>query len=146
MDFANNERFVCDVDAFVDNWPTYGSNLRKIVDIKVATDWDQPIENLLLLLHVFSSKKMLLSNAMEKLITFRVVSYITDYNVSNAFQFQFQFCFSSQVGTPPENMTESQNQHPYIVAYGLSKKEIILFYIAVERHLIPVSIHLDFHV
>lgn len=40
-------------------------------------------------------------------------------------------------------MIENANKHPYIVAYGSSKEDIIAFYIEVERHLIPVSMNLD---
>lgn len=45
-----------------------------------------------------------------------------------------------QIGTPPDKMIEIKNQHPYIVAYGTSKEEIVSFYIEVERHLISVYI------
>lgn len=48
-----------------------------------------------------------------------------------------------QIGTTPEEMTEKENQHPYIVAYGYSKKEIVSFYIEAERHLIPVRFEFD---
>lgn len=37
-------------------------------------------------------------------------------------------------------MIEKNNQHPYIIAYGTSRKDILSFYIAVECHLISVSL------
>lgn len=49
-----------------------------------------------------------------------------------------------QVGTPPQDMIESQNSHPYIAAYGTSTKDVLSFYIEVERNLISVSLHLIF--
>lgn len=76
LDFACNPKISCDENAFVDNWPTYGTKLRTLVKSDVATDWDQDVENLLLLLHVFPAKSVKLPflNAIKKLIVFRVVS------------------------------------------------------------------------
>lgn len=42
-------------------------------------------------------------------------------------------------------MKEIENKHPYIVAYGYSKNQIVSFYIDAERHLIPVRFELDFY-
>lgn len=66
-------------------------------------------------------------NHFDKHFIFSVINL----NFSNVFE-------HLQIGTPPDKMIESDNQHPYIVAYGISKKEIISFYIEAERHLIPV--------
>lgn len=76
MDFTCNPKNACDENAFVDNWPNYGTKLRTLVKSDVSTDWDQDIENLLLLLYVFPSKstKLPFVDAIKKLIVFRVVS------------------------------------------------------------------------
>lgn len=45
-------------------------------------------------------------------------------------------------GTAPKNMMRRENDHPYIVEYGSSKKDISRFHIEIEKHLIPVYSHL----
>lgn len=74
MDFACNANFTCDENAFLENWPKYGPKLRAFVDANIATDWDQQIENLLLLLYVFPLKAITFEKAVKSLIVFRVVS------------------------------------------------------------------------
>ena len=37
-------------------------------------------------------------------------------------------------------MMEKANNHPYIIAYGLSKEEIVKFYVEIEKHLFVVVI------
>lgn len=37
-------------------------------------------------------------------------------------------------------MLERSNDHPYIIAYGLSMEEIVAYYVEVEKHLFPVSV------
>lgn len=93
----------------------------------------------MLLLHVFPtrSKGLPLIEAMKKLIIFRLVS-CKGFDFHGFIEKKNRFLF--QIGTPPQEMIEKDNTHPYIVAYGTSIKEIISFYIEVERHLIPVSI------
>lgn len=36
-------------------------------------------------------------------------------------------------------MLRKGNDHPYIIAVGASMREISIYYIEVEKHLIPVS-------
>lgn len=36
-------------------------------------------------------------------------------------------------------MIERANDHPYIIAYGLSIEEIVQYYVEIEKHLFPVS-------
>lgn len=49
----------------------------------------------------------------------------------------------SQLGTTPDGMMVRGNNHPYIVAYGTSKKDISKFYIEVEKHLMAVIIMIN---
>lgn len=39
----------------------------------------------------------------------------------------------------PSAMVKKENDHPYIIALGTSKSEIIKYYIEIEKHVIPVS-------
>lgn len=87
MDFDNNPSFDCDSDAFVIHWPKYGANLRAVTDEQIATEWEQSIENLLLLLNAFPVKPNQLPflDAIKKLIVFRVVILIeilSDFSIS----------------------------------------------------------------
>lgn len=81
IDFNNNPKYGCDVNAFLQNWSRYGPNLRTNVNRNIVTDWEQSIENLLLLLQVFPSKSCHLpfNEAIKKLIVFRVVSFFYDF-------------------------------------------------------------------
>lgn len=74
MDFACNANYPCNENAFVEQWSKLGPKLRAYVDVNIATDWDQNIENLLLLLHVFPTKSNQFEKAIKTLIVFRVVS------------------------------------------------------------------------
>lgn len=93
FDFGDNPNFKCDPNAFVNNWPKYGLKVRDLVAENIGPDWDQEVENLLLLLHVFPTKSchLPLSDAIKKFIVFRVVSFAICfclwffYNNSNIF-------------------------------------------------------------
>lgn len=76
MDFACNANFKCNENAFVENWPKYGPKLRAFVVANIATDWDENVENLLLLLHVFPTKANQFEKAIESFIVFHVVSLL----------------------------------------------------------------------
>lgn len=41
------------------------------------------------------------------------------------------------------DLIDRTNNHPYLIAVGDSVKEIIQFYIEVEKHLLPVSVLFD---
>lgn len=40
-------------------------------------------------------------------------------------------------------MMVAENNHPYIIAYGSSKRDISKFYIEIEKNLMMVSIHIS---
>ncbi|XP_031617244.1 uncharacterized protein LOC116337077 [Contarinia nasturtii] len=116
IEFERNPEFECECNGLIEKWPTYISNIKQLFGGQVDHGWHSEIECLLLLLHIFPSRscQLPLIDAINKLIVFRVV------------------------GTPPENMIENDNNHPYIVACGTSKKDIVSYYIETERHLFPL--------
>lgn len=46
------------------------------------------------------------------------------------------------VGTAPDEMLRKENDHPYVIAYGLSMDNILTFYVEIEKHLFPVSLEI----
>lgn len=81
LDFGCNKNFQCNENAFTENWPKYAPKVRAHVDQDIATEWDQNIENLLLLLHVFPSKGSQFQNSINSLIIFRVVSLFLHFTL-----------------------------------------------------------------
>lgn len=107
-------------------WPKYGGALRSYCDSSYGagqhTQWPEQIESILLLLKVLPppkpkgrAKVKPFLQLLDKLIVFDVV------------------------GTAPAAMPRKANNHPYIIAYGLSMDEILTFYVEIEKHLFPVS-------
>lgn len=47
-----------------------------------------------------------------------------------------------QVGTAVDELLDKKNHYPYIIALGLSHKEIVHYYIALEKEIIDVSFYL----
>lgn len=45
----------------------------------------------------------------------------------------------SQIGTPETDLVHKSNNHPYLIAVGLSKDNILRYYVKIEEHSIPVS-------
>lgn len=109
-------------DVFLNDWPIYGTALRAHCESQNHTQWPEQIESILLLLKVLPPPKPKgrgkvkpFLQLIDKMIVFSVV------------------------GTPPEAMLRKENDHPYIIAYGLSMDEILTFYVEIEKHLFPVS-------
>lgn len=111
-------------DIFLTEWPEYGRALRAYSDSSVAkhTQWPDEIENILLLLKELPPPRK--GRAPVKPFL-QLVDKMIVFNVA---------------GTAPEAMLRKANNHPYIIAYGLSMEEILTFYVEIEKHLFPVSL------
>lgn len=110
------------------DWPKYGSALRSycnsLYETQQHTQWSAQIENILLLLKVLPPPK---PRGRGKLKPFlQLLDKIIVFDV---------------VGTAPAAMLRKSNDHPYIIAYGLSMEEILTYYVEIEKHLFPVSLN-----
>lgn len=50
----------------------------------------------------------------------------------------FEIIYVFKVNTPLETAKISENNYPYIVAFGTTPTNNVRYYLAVETHLIPV--------
>lgn len=115
-------------DTFLEKWPDYARALRAHCDSLDEspnhTRWSQQIEDILLLLKVLPPKP----KGRGKVKPFlQLIDKMIVFNV---------------VGTAPDEMLRKENDHPYIIAYGLSVDNILTFYVEIEKHLFPVSLNL----
>lgn len=110
----------------MNEWSEYGSALRahcnSLCESQNHTPWPDEIESILLLLNILPPSKPKgrgkvkpFLQLIDKMIVFHVV------------------------GTSPNGMLRKANDHPYIIAYGLSINEILTFYVEIEKHLFPVG-------
>lgn len=105
----------------MNDWPVYGNALRVYCESQKHTQWPEEIESILLLMKELPPNKRGRGKVkpflqlIDKMIVFSVA------------------------GTPPDAMLRKENDHPYIIAYGLSKDDILTFYVEIEKHLFPVS-------
>ncbi|XP_055308751.1 uncharacterized protein LOC129572737, partial [Sitodiplosis mosellana] len=111
-------------DTFLKDWPKYGCALRSycnsVYETEKHTQWPAQIESILLLLKVLPPPKPRgrgkvkpYLQLLDKMIVFDVA------------------------GTAPAAMLRKDNDHPYIIAYGLSMEEILTYYVEIEKHLFP---------
>lgn len=96
----------------------------------LSTSWPTEIENFFILPKLLTAKNKssveVFPKVIDKLITFQMKDIHNHVD------------FANQVGTPLEELKVKTNTHPQIIAYGLSRAEIIHFYIQVEQELIDV--------
>lgn len=54
----------------------------------------------------------------------------------------FQYVALIQVGAAVDELLDKKNHYPHIIALGLSHKEIVHYYIELEKEIIDVSFYL----
>lgn len=112
-------------DVFLKEWPEYGRALHlhcnSLNESEQNTQWPDQIENILLLLKVLPPNKPSGRGKVKPFL--QLIDKMIIFNVA---------------GTAPEAMIRKANDHPYIIAYGLSMNEILTFYVEIEKHLFPV--------
>lgn len=110
----------------MNKWSEYGSALRahcdSLYETQNHTPWSDEIESILLLLKILPPSKPKGRGKVKPFL--QLIDKMIVFDVA---------------GTSLDAMLRKVNDHPYIVAYGLSINEILTFYVEIEKHLFPVS-------
>lgn len=136
-------------DAFLRNWEDYRSMLRKMLQDKYISDqfttsWCDDVNDLSILLKLLpyrvSNKKntprLSFNESISKLIVFRKVKFVIHIFESMNVNI---IIFFKQIGCGRNELIQSSNNYPYIIAHGESEKDISNYFIEVERHIMNVS-------